>query len=148
MENTTNQQHEPNEPHGPNRPAEESAGPQAKSQTEAPKGGFDSIFCAMREAADDAKSAAGKAIPKVKSAASDAAYWITYGASFAAVFQWTVAKNLAPQSLKKGYRDGAKAGRESAEAWIEKRKQRSETSSAASTIHPDECPEQAQPGAA
>ena len=50
MENSANQQHESNEP---SRPAEEAADPQAKAQSQSFKGGFDSIFSAMREAANE-----------------------------------------------------------------------------------------------
>lgn len=145
MENSANQQHESNEP---SRPAEEAADSQAKAEPQSSKGGFDPIFSAMREAANDAKDAAEKAIPKVKAAASDAAYWLAYGVSFAAVFQWNVAKHLAPQRMKTGYRDGVKAGRKSAEAWMEKQKQRSDHESAPSLVPSGPCADQTQPSPA
>ncbi len=84
------------------------------------------IRSAMRQAATDAREAADRAVPKVKSAAEDAVYWMAYGVSFAAVFQWHVAKHLAPDCLKAGNRDGVKKGRESAEEWMAKRSQTEE----------------------
>ena len=87
---------------------------------------MDSVYSAIRKGANDARDAAEKALPKMKSAAADAGYWMSYGVAFAAVFQWTLAKHLAPECLKSGYRDGLKAGKEKAETWIGERKRRSE----------------------
>ncbi len=136
MENTANSEQQPNET---NRPGEEATGARAEAPPRASKNGLDSIFCAMRQAAEDARGAAEGAMPKLKSAASDAVYWMAYGVSYAAVFQWTVAKHMAPESLKTGGRDGVKAGREAAQAWVEKRAQPGETPSTVSTIPADPC---------
>ncbi len=110
----------------PNRPADESASSGETDQPQSAKPPFGTIRSAMRQAAADAREAADRAVPKVKSAAEDAVYWMAYGVSFAAVFQWQVAKHLAPQCLKAGNRDGVKKGKESAEEWMEKRRQTDE----------------------
>jgi hypothetical protein len=78
-----------------------------------------------------------------------AAYWGIYGISFAAVFQWTVAKNFTPESVKRGFGDGAKPGREAAEQWVDKvghRKQ--EAAATGSPTQTGPATESAQPGVA
>ena len=75
---------------------------------------FDRLSSAINDGASQAKAAAEKAIPKVKAALSGASYWLGYGVSFASVFSYTVAKDLAPESLKAGCKDGAQAGRKTA----------------------------------
>lgn len=117
MSDTSNQSTTPNA-------SASSADPQAKSEPQTGKGLFDSASSAFREGAEDAKRAAKEAIPKLKSAAADAVYWAGYGVAYAAVFQWTVAKQLTPESLKAGWRDGVKAGRTAAENWMDNLKQR------------------------
>jgi len=124
MDNTTNQHSE----HADN-PPEETAGAQGKPEPESSVLG--ALGAGIRRGAEDAKTAAQKAAPKIKSAAADTVYWTAYGVSFAAVFQWTLAKNLVPESLKSGCRDGVRAGREIAEKWIERLKQRKEKTPAA-----------------
>ena len=68
------------------RVATEAASAQAQPQPDR------SLLGALRKGAEDARTAAEKAIPKVKSAAANAVYWTTYEASSAAVFQWELAK--------------------------------------------------------
>ena len=46
----------------------------------------DRMLSAMRAGAEDARQAAQKALPKIKSAAAEADYWGSYGIAFAAVF--------------------------------------------------------------
>ena len=77
----------------------------------------DSLRSAFQKAADDARKAADEAIPRIKAAAAEAAYWTSYGVTFAAVFQWTLVKGLTPESVKSGSADGAKAGKQTAERW-------------------------------
>src|SRR2546430_17649579 len=110
---------------------DETTGAQGKPQPQPERPVFDALRDAIRRGAEDARTAAEKTIPKVKSATADAVYWTAYGVSFAAVFQWTLAKGLAPESLKSGFRDGVKGGREAAEKWIEKLRQRKEKEAAA-----------------
>jgi hypothetical protein len=85
------------------------------SHSSSGRGPFDSLRDALNEGAQQAKAAAEKAVPKIKAAVSDATYWAGYGVSFAAVFSYTVATELAPDVLKAGGRDGAAAGKKAAE---------------------------------
>ena len=109
---------------------------------------FEDFRDAIRKGAEDARTAAEKTIPKVKSAAADAVYWTAYGVSFAAVFQWTLAKGLAPESLKSGFRDGVKAAEEAAQRWTDKLRQRKEQATNATPDQAGRSAEAAQPGAA
>src|SRR5262249_40427775 len=95
MDSTSNQsdgQNSPNSEANPQRP-------------------FERVISAVRTGADDARKAAEQAMPKIKAAASSAAYWAAYGASFATVFEWTL--------LELGCRDGIKAGKAAAEKWFD-----------------------------
>ena len=65
-------------------------------------------------------------MPRLKMAAADAAYWTAYGVVFAGVFQWTLVKTFTPEVVKKGCRDGVKAGRDAAEKWVKQMSQRKE----------------------
>src|SRR5205814_9209359 len=86
MDNTANPQSE----HGDSDQVTGAmASAQAKRQPQPERPVFDAIRHAMRKGAEDARTAAEKAIPKVKSTAADAVYWTAYGVSFAVVFQWT-----------------------------------------------------------
>ena len=143
MENPANPQSEHN---NGDRVTGEATGEQAQPQPE--RRAFESFRDAILKGAEDARAAAEKTIPKMKSAATDAAYWTAYGAAFAAVFQWTLAKGLTPESLKCGFRDGVSGGMQAAEKWIEKLKQRKEKSSEASPEYPGPSTEAPQPGAA
>jgi len=129
MENPANPQSQDSEPQ-PGRPV------------------FDALHDALRRGAEDARTAAEMTIPKVKSAAADAVYWTAYGASYAAVFQWTFVKGLAPESLKSGCRDGVKAAEEAARRWTDKLRQRKEKATDASPDPTGPSPEAVQPGAA
>jgi hypothetical protein len=91
-----------------------------------PPGGrhfFDDLASALRRGAEDARRATENAIPKVKSAAADGAYWAAYGLSFATVFEWTVLKQITPDCVKVGCGDGLKAGRQAAETWLQRMRQ-------------------------
>ena len=120
---------------------EETASAQAEPQPKPERLVFDALRDAIRKGAEDARTAAEKTIPKLKSAAADAVYWTAYGVSFAAVFQWTLAKGLAPESLKSGLRDGVKTAEEAAQRWSNKLRQRKEQAT-------DATPHQAGPPAA
>src|SRR6059036_3910961 len=129
MDNTANPQCDHSDG---DRVADATTGAQAEPQPQHERRVFDDLHDAIRRGAEDARTAAEKTIPKVKSAAIGAVYWTAYGVTFTAVFQWSLAKGLAPESLKSGCRNGVKAGREAAERWIEKLKQRKEKAPAAS----------------
>lgn len=108
MNETSNpNQSQPNNGSQPHEPA--NPGPQPGRSP------LDSLCSAVNEGAQQAKAAAEKAIPKVKAAVSDAAYWLGYGVSFATVFSYTVVRELAPEVLKAGCHDGAQAGHKAAE---------------------------------
>jgi len=85
----------------------------------------------MNEGAQQAKAAADKAAPKVKAALSDTTYWAGYGASFAAVFSYTLVTELAPEALKTGARDGAATGRKAADDFANRQKPRATEAGAA-----------------
>ena len=121
---------------------------EANPQPQAERRVFDAFREALRRGAEDARTAAEKAVPKVKSAAADAVYWTAYGVSFATVFQWTFAKGLAPESLKAGFRDGVKAASDAAERWTEKLTRRNEQTTDATANAADPSAGAVQPGAA
>ena len=72
MENPSNPQSE--HCHGDNA-ADATASAQAKPQPQPERRAFDSLRDAIRKGAEDARTAAEKTIPKVKSAAAGALYW-------------------------------------------------------------------------
>jgi len=145
MDNTVNPQSEHIDG---DRVTGESASAQGKPQPQPERPVCDALRDALRRGAEDARTAAEKTIPKVKSAAAGAVYWTAYGAAFAAVFQWTLAKGLTPESLKSGFRDGVKAAEEAAQRWTDKLNQRKEKAAAASTDPTGPSTEAVQPGAA
>src|SRR5207237_8727710 len=106
--------------------ADETTSAQARPQPQPETSLLGALGAGIRQGAEDAITAAEKTIPKVKSAAEGAVYWTAYGVSFAAVFQWTLAKGLAPESLKSGVRDGVAGGRKAAEKWINRLRRRKE----------------------
>ena len=145
METNHNPQNQDN--HG-DRPTEQTAEAQPHAQGPAGRCAMDSVYSAIRKGANDARDAAEKALPKIKSAAADAGYWMSYGVAFAAVFQWTVAKQLTPDCFKSGYRDGVKAGKERAEKWLTERERRKEAAQIPLLAQPGSTVEGAQPGPA
>jgi len=130
------------------RVADATAGVQAEPQPQHERRVFEDLRDAIRRVAEDPRAAAEKTIPKVKSAAADEVYWTAYGVSFAAVFQWTLAKGLAPESLKSGFRDGVKAAEEAAQRWTDKLRQRKEKAAAATPAPADPSTDAVQPGPA
>ena len=144
MDNTVNPQSEQD---ASDRVKAETASAQAASQPQSERRILDALRDGVRRGADDARTAAEKAIPKVKSAAADAVYWTAYGASFTVVFHWAMAKGLAPESLKCGLRDGVKGGKEAAEKWLDRLRQRKEKASAPSPEPTGPSTETVQPGA-
>jgi hypothetical protein len=145
MENPANPQSEQSDS---DRVTEEKNNTQTNPQPQPQRPVGDALRDAILRGAEDARAAAEKAIPKVKSAAADAVYWTAYGVSFAAVFQWTLAKGLAPESLKSGLRDGVKAAEEAARKWTEKLRQRKAKATDAAADRTGPSTEAVQPGAA
>jgi hypothetical protein len=143
MENSANPQSDPSDN---SHAKEETSTGQAKPQPQ--WGAFDSLLDAIHKGAEDARTAAEKAVPKVKSAAAGAVYWTAYGVSFATVFQWTLAKGLTPESLRSGFHEGVRCGAKAAEKWIEKLKRGKEQATGATPDPTSPSPEAAQPGPA
>src|SRR5690349_3137889 len=99
MDNFTNEKVPPTDSPGPDQ-----ANSQHKTEPNRAQRVVDGFRSAFRHGAEDARKAAEKAIPRVKTAAADAAYTMAYGISFAVVFQWAAVKELAPESVKSGVR--------------------------------------------
>ena len=78
-------------------------GPSAEN-TAREKRPIDALLSALRQGAEDARKAAEQAVPRIKAAVAEADYWAAYGLAFAAVFPWTVAKNITPDTVKAGCR--------------------------------------------
>ena len=108
MNNTTN----PSEPNHEPQPGE---APAPDAGTGPGHCAFEPLRSAVNDGASRAQAAAEKAVPRIKAALIDATYWLGYGVSFASVFSYTVARELAPEPLKAGFRDGTRAGRTTAE---------------------------------
>ncbi len=104
---------------------------------------FDSLCDAADRGAKQARKAAEEAIPKVKAAASGAAYWFSFGVAYAVVFSAVAVKELAPAVFVSGGRDGAKAGRASAEKFAARFQSGKAESSPAAT--PEAGPTSPQP---
>lgn len=101
------------------------------------RGVLESLCSAVNEGAEQAKAAAENAIPKVKAALSEATYWLGFGATFASVFSYTVIKELAPEILKAGLRDGAQAGKRSGERWASRSRTQTEAAGAGAATGAD-----------
>ncbi|MBI4662553.1 MAG: hypothetical protein HY735_27380 [Verrucomicrobia bacterium] len=145
MDNTSNQKPQDgagNDVHKEIAGAKENIGAQARKCV------LESVCDAIDKGAEDARRAAEKALPKLKRALSGAVYWVGYGVGFAAVFQWTLAKNLAPERMKSGCRDGVVAGREAAEKCVDKLRQRDQTASDSSPAEAPLSSTETQPGVA
>jgi hypothetical protein len=143
MNNTSNA--DPSQPNDASQP-EGAADPKASSQQSSSP--FETLRSALNEGAHRAKDAAEKAIPKVKAAVSDATYWLGYGVSFAAVFSYIVIKELAPEVMKGGCRDGAQAGQKTAEDLASKFREQPGAQGAAPSMGADPSGPAAQPGVA
>lgn len=98
--------------------------PPPPPKAECRSGVLDSLCSAMHEGANQARSAAEQAAPKVKAAVADAVYWFGFGVSYASVFSTVVLKELAPEVLKTGCREGAEAGRKAGAEFLTDLKQR------------------------
>jgi hypothetical protein len=131
------------QPQGASQP-EGTPDPQTSSRQEACL--LNSLCAAVNEGSHRAKAAAEKAIPKVKAAVSDATYWLGFGVSFATVFSYTVIKELAPEALKRGCRDGAQAGQRTAEDLASEFHARPDAHGSSSSPGPEPSGQATQPG--
>lgn len=122
--------------------------PFTNGQSASDPGAFESMYSALSKGAQQARSAAEKAVPKVKAAASDAAYWVGFGVSFATVFSCILIKELIPAVVITGCQDGARAGKAKAEDFTTSLKQRHTESGAPPVINPAPASPEAQTGLA
>jgi len=104
----------PSQPNGSNQ-SQDIPNPSTEPGSKQTRGLFESLCSAIDEGARDAKASAEKALPKVKAAISGVTYWLGYGVSFAVVFSYRTTKEVTPEALKAGCRDGAQAGQRTAE---------------------------------
>jgi hypothetical protein len=111
--------------------AHENSGQSGHTQANPGRGLFESLRSGLNAGAEHARKAAEEAAPKIRTAASDATYWLGFGVSYATVFSYVLAKDLAPGGMKAGFTDGAEAGKKKAEEFAEDLK--AATGSAAST---------------
>lgn len=109
---------------------------------------FESLRMAANEGAQQARAVAENVIPKIKTAAWCATYWAGYGASFTTVFSYCMVKDLAPEALKAGCRDGGQAARKAAEDLSARLQARSAAPDAGQPPAPPASAAAAQPGAA
>ncbi len=100
--------------------------PQPEAQTPPRRCAFQSLCNAVNDGASRARRAADQTAPKIKSVAEGAAYWAAFGISYASVFSWTLARNLAPESAKAGYRAGCSSGKQAAETAEDRLRRRGE----------------------
>jgi hypothetical protein len=101
------------------------ASPNPQSSSQSGRCAFEPLCSAAGEGARRARAAAERAIPRIRAAAWCATYWLGYGASFATVFSYRVAKELAPEALKAGCRDGTKTAGNVADDLVAKLRARS-----------------------
>ncbi len=80
---------------------------------------FRPVADALKKGAADARKSAEEAAPKIRSALARAAYDVSYGLSFAAAWQYTVAKLLCPEVVKQGMKDGVRKGSEPGERFAQ-----------------------------
>src|SRR5437868_13096970 len=86
-----------NETSNPNADSGSQSEPQNDQSSYSGHRVFESMRRAINDGAQQARAAAEKAVPKIKAAVSDATYGLGYGVSFAAVFSYTIATELAPE---------------------------------------------------
>jgi hypothetical protein len=137
----------PSQPNGSNQP-QDTPNPSSEPGSKQTRCPFESLCSAIDEGARDAKASAEKALPKIKAAISGVTYWLGYGVSFAVVFSYRTAKELAPEALKAGCRDGAQAGQRAAENLASKFKTPSHSTDAAQPPNTDPTSPTPQPGVA
>jgi hypothetical protein len=99
--------------------ARDNTGGSGYEQSNPGRGLFESLRSGLNAGAEQARKAAEEAAPKIKTAVSDATYWFGFGVSYAAVFSYVLAKDLAPGGMKAGFSDGAEAAKKKAEEFAE-----------------------------
>jgi hypothetical protein len=118
MSESTNETGQPN-----NGPAQE--GPSAHQARNRP---LDSLLDSLRRGAQEARRAADRALPRVKTAAAEADYW--GGLAFAASFAAALVAEVTPEAAKRGCREGSQAGKQAARNWTREAKDATSTDTA------------------
>ena len=80
---------------------------------------------AFKTGSRDAKSAAERAIPKMREGLGKGLHDLAYGLAYGLAFGATLAKEITPENLRDGFSSGSSAGTEGAESFMEKRRQTS-----------------------
>lgn len=86
----------------------------------------ESVEDAFKTGAEDAKEAFEKAIPKAKEDIAKGVHDLAYAVSYAAIFGTELLKEITPENILDGLRDGSNAGRKAAEEVVRERKEKAE----------------------
>jgi len=85
-----------------------------------------SVQDAFRTGGEDARKAFEKAIPKAKEDLAQGVHDVAYAVAYASAFGAALLKELTPDTLCDGFKEGTDAGRKAAETIIRDRKARTE----------------------
>ncbi len=111
-----------------NEPSDENS--EAKSASEDTSRPFEdfgkSVQDAFRTGSEDARKAFDKAIPKAKEDLAQGVHDVAYAVAYASAFGAALLKELTPDTLCDGFKEGSDAGRKAAETIIRDRKDRAE----------------------
>lgn len=90
-----------------------------------------SVQNAFRTGSEDARKAFEEAIPKAKEDLAQGVHEVAYAVAYASAFGSSLLKELTPDTLCDGFKEGTDAGRKAAETIIRDRKDRAERRKAA-----------------
>jgi len=90
----------------------------------------DSVKRAFQAGTSDARKAAKDAVPQARQEFEKGLHDIAYGVTYLASFGVALAREITPEPVNSGFREGSEAGRKAAENLMEKRRQEEEKSSA------------------
>lgn len=106
---------------------------------------FEDLASAFKEAArkgrTDAKQAFEQAVPKLKQDFNKGAHDLAYAVSFAAAFGYEILRELTPDTLANGAREGQEAGRRAANDAIRRQRERQAREAAAKESAPPDSPD-------
>ncbi len=86
-----------------------------------------SIHDAFRTGSEDARKAFDKAIPQARKDLAQGVHDITYAFAYASSFGAALVKEITPDTVSDGFREGSAAGKQAADEVIRKRRERSES---------------------
>ena len=86
-----------------------------------------SVQDAFRTGSEDARKAFEEAIPKAKEDLAQGVHDVAYAVAYASAFGSSLLKELTPDTLCDGFKEGTDAGRKAAETIIRDRKDRAES---------------------